>query len=148
MFARPAFVARFLAGIPDPFSLRFRLVGGAALVAGGFGALLVFASVQLDARRCAEVAREHAETLAHTAGAWLDGDAHAGLGPTPEKALSDAGAALVKLLAQSDYDGTVRTLRAHAETRAALTASPTTPRANALEVVIAAGAGVSKKDVD
>lgn len=143
MFARPAFVDRFLSRLPDPSSLRFRVVGWTGLVAGAFGLLLVLAALQLDARRCAEVARAHAETLAHTAGAWLDGDAHAGLGPDPKKALANASAVLAKLLEESDYPGVVRTLRPKAETKTQLAGQPGVQRANALEVVIQ-GAGKPK----
>ncbi len=148
MLARPAFVDRFLSRLPDPSSLRFRVVGWTALVAGTFGLLLVLAAVQLDSRRCAEVAREHAQTLAHTAGAWLDGDAHAGLGPDPDKALSDAGAVLARVLEQSDYPGIVRTLRPRAEAKAALAAQPGTARASALEVVLQGAGQPRLKELD
>lgn len=148
MLARPAFVDRFLARLPDPLALRFRVTAGIGLVAGAFGLVLVLAAVHLDARRCAEVAREHAETLAHTAGAWLDGDAHAGLGQDPDKRLSDAAAALEKLLVQSDYPGLVRTLRPKAEAKVALTAQPDVEHPAALEVVIQTGTNQVRQDVD
>ena len=148
MFSRPAFVARFLARLPDPRALRFRVMTGTGLVAGGFGAVLALAAVHLDARRCAEVAREHAETLAHVAGKWLDGDAHAGLGQAPEKRLSDSTAQLEKLLEESDYAGVVRTLRPKPEAKAALASQPSTARTGALEVVIETGGKQAKRDVD
>ncbi|NOT30558.1 MAG: hypothetical protein HOP15_08945, partial [Planctomycetes bacterium] len=148
MLARPAFVDRFLARLPDPLALRFRATAAIGLVAGAFGLLLTLAVVHLDARRCAEVAREHAETLAHTAGVWLDGDAHAGLGQDPDKRLSDASAALAKLLEQSDYPGLVRTLRPKAEAKTALAAQPDAARPSALEVVIQTGTNQVRQDVD
>src|SRR5262249_34107388 len=117
-------------------------------VAGSFALLLVFAAVQLDQRRCAEVARARAETLAQTAGAWLDGDAHAGLGNAPEQRLSDLGTSLGKLVEASDYDGAARTLRPSADEKANLTAHPERARADALELVIQTGAKLARHDVD
>jgi signal transduction histidine kinase len=148
MVSRPAFLARFLARLPDPRSLRLRIQGGVGLVAGLFGALLVVGAVQLDARRCAEVARERAETLAGTVGPWLDGDAHAGLGAEPEKRLSDATASLEKALETSAYPGTVRTLRPATALKGALAAQPGARRAGALEVVLQTGEGVVKGEMD
>lgn len=145
---RPAFLDRFLRRLPDPRALRNQVVGWTGLVAGSFGALLVLAAVQLDARRCAEVARERAETLAATAGVWLDGDAHAGLGQDPGKRLADLTASLEAALSASGYDGVVRTLRPKADAKAALTAQPRAPRAGALEVVIQTGPNRVHQDVD
>jgi hypothetical protein len=148
MLARPAFVARFLDRLPDHRSLRFRAVAWTGVVAGTFGLLLVLAAVQLDAKRCAEVARERAVTLAHVAGAWLDGDAHAGLGAEPEKALSDARAVLARVLEESDFEGRVRTLRPRPEFKATLAAEPAKARAGALEVVLEIGAKPTKEPLD
>src|SRR5436190_128969 len=117
MFKRPAFLDRFLSRLPDLRSLRFQSVAASAVVAGGFGLLLVLAAAQLDARRSAEVARVRAETLAQTASVWLDGDAHAGLGTTPEKRLTDLTASLDHLLETSDFAGMVRTLRPKADSK-------------------------------
>jgi len=148
MVSRPAFLERFLSRLPDPLSLHFRTVGWTAFVAGAFGLLLALGAIQLDARRSAEVARVRTETLAETAGLWLDGDAHAGLGPGPEKRLTDLTASLAKLLETSDYSGTVRTLRPRPDAKAVLAARPGTGRAGALEVVLAAGEGATKRDLD
>lgn len=148
MFSRPAFLTRFLDRLPDPRSVRFRVLGGVGLLAVSFGALLVFAAGQLDNRRCAEVAREHATTLAQTAGLWLDGDAHAGLGDKPEAHLADLEAVLTKLLEASDYDGVVRTLRPRKENKAALAAQPGRAHPKALEVVLEVGAGAGRKTQD
>ena len=105
MVQRPAFLARLTSRFPDFSSLRIRLQTGAGFLGAAFGLCLVLAATHLDARRCEEVARERAETLARTAGFWLDGDAHAGLGVGPEKRLEDLQATLEKLLTASDYDG-------------------------------------------
>lgn len=148
MVSRPAFLERLLSRLPDFLSLRFRTPGWTAIVAGSFGLLLAAGAIHLDARRCAEVARVRAVTMAETAGLWLDGDAHASLGPEPEKRLTDLGASLAKLLETSDYSGTVRTLRPRPEARAALEAKPGTARAAALEVVLATGERAAKKDVE
>lgn len=148
MFSRPAFLTRFLDRLPDVRSLRFRVLGGLGVLAVSFGALLVFAAGQLDGRRCAEVAREHAETLAQTAGVWLDGDSHAGLGDKPEKRLEDLEATLTKLLDDSDYDGVVRTLRPRQESKATLAAQPARPHAKALEVVLQVGSDAPRKDTE
>src|SRR5262245_46752353 len=134
MFSRPAFVGRLLGKFPDPLSLRVQGPAWTGLVAGAFVLLLVAATAQLDARRCAEVARARAETLALTAGPWLDGDAHAGLGQEPQKRLSDLTASLEKLLTASDFDAVVRTLRPHAEYKANLAGQPGVARAQAFEV--------------
>src|SRR5262245_9651664 len=98
MVSSPALLRTFLGRLPDPLSLRSRTVGWTTIVAGSFGVLLAFSAIQLDARRCEEVARVQAMTLAQTAGLWLDGDAHSGLGQEPEKRLSDLTASLQKLL--------------------------------------------------
>jgi len=148
MVSRPAFLERFLSHLPDPRSLRFRTLGWTGIVAGSFGALLALGAIQLDERRCAEVARVRALTLAETAGQWLDGDAHAGTGPGPEKRLSDLTASLEKLLETSDNASVVRTLRPKAESKAVLASRPGTFRPAALEVVIATGEGTSRRDVD
>lgn len=148
MVQRPAFLARLASRVPDLSSLRFRFQAGAGLVGGAFGLCLVLAATHLDARRCAEVARERAETLAQTAGMWLDGDAHAGLGTDPEKRLGDLQATLEKLLAANGYPGTVRTLRPKAEHKETLAARPGSPRAAALEVVLQTGKNVVRQDVD
>src|SRR5262245_12852024 len=148
MLKRPAFLDRFLGLFPDPLSLLNHAVGWTGLVAVAFGLLLVCATVQLDARRSAEVARERAETLAVTAGQWLDGDAHSGLGADPEKRLGDLTASLKHLLDVSGFDGSVRTLRPKAETTAALTRRPTAPRAEALETVLQTGGGKARANVD
>jgi signal transduction histidine kinase len=148
MFKRPAFLDRLTNRLQDLSSLHFRVQAGAGLLAGGFGVLLVLVAVQLDARRCEEVARTEAETLARTAGLWLDGDAHAGLGSEPEKRLSDLGATLAKLVEASDYPGVVRTLRPKAEQKAALTGRPDVAREKALEVVLQTGSSVVHQDVD
>lgn len=148
MVSRPAFLDRFLARIPDVSSLRFRVLAGAGGMAGLFGLLLALATVQLDTRRCAEVARTRAETLALTAGRWLDGDAHAGLGAEPEKRLEDLAATLTKLLAVDGYPGEVRTLRPKPEATTALAAHPSSPRPDALEVVLQTGASAVREDVD
>lgn len=139
MVSRPAFITRFLSRFPDPFSLRVQTLGWTGALAGSFGLLLVAATAQLDARRCAEVARARAETLAQTAGTWLDGDAHAGLGQEPEKRLADLGATLTKLLEASAFDGTLRTLRPTSEYKAELAAKPQHARPDALEVVLQNG---------
>lgn len=148
MVSRPAFLERFLGRLPDPLSLRFRSVGWTGIVAGSFGLLLALSAIQLDARRCAEVARVRAVTLAETTGLWLDGDAHANLGPAPEKRLTDATAMLTRLLEANGYSGVVRTLRPRSEAKAALTARPDVARSAALEVVLATGENTSKRDVD
>jgi signal transduction histidine kinase len=148
MFQRPAFIGRFLSRLPDPFSARFQLVGWTGLMSGAFAVLLVLGALQLDQRRCAEVARVRAETLARTAGLWLDGDAHSALGADPEKRLSDLGAVLAKLVAASDFDGTVRTLRPKASEKTALAASPGSVRKDALEVVLQTGENQVRVDVD
>ncbi|HEX6883258.1 MAG TPA: ATP-binding protein [Planctomycetota bacterium] len=128
--------------------MRVRLQLAAGLVAGLFGVLLVLAAAHLDLRRCTEVARAHAETLARTAGLWLDGDAHAGLGIQPEKRLADLGATLAKLAEANDLEGRVRTLRPKAEHRETLANRPGSPRPGALEVVLATGPSGARKDVD
>jgi len=139
---RPLLEERVRALLPDLRSLRIWLVGGAGGLALLFGACLVFAAVQLDERRGEEVARARAHTLAATAGMWLDGDAHAGLGQAPGKRLQDLGATLKHLLEVSGYPGTVRTLRPRPEVKTAMATSPRTPRAGALEVVLdSAGQG-------
>jgi signal transduction histidine kinase len=148
MVSRPAFLARFLSRFPDLRSLRSRGVGWTVFVAGSFGLLLALAAIQLDARRCEEVARVRAVTLAQTAGLWLDGDAHSGLGGEPEKRLADVTASLKKLLDLGDYPGSMRTLRPRADAKAALASRPEAGRAAALEIVIATGEGAGKKDVD
>src|SRR5262249_45533637 len=98
MFSRPAFLRSFFSRTPDLRALRSMLVGAFGLVSVLFGALLVAALARLDARRCEDVARERALTLALTAGAWLDGDAHAGLGHDADKRLSDLRATLDKVV--------------------------------------------------
>jgi hypothetical protein len=148
MFARPAFLDRILSRLPDVRALRFSVTLASALASGAFGLLLVLCAVHLDARRCAEVARAQAETLAHTAGAWLDGDSHAGLGQDPEKRLSDSAAVLRKLLEASDSPAVVRTLRPKATDKAALAAKPDAARAGALEVVLQTGVSGASPDVD
>lgn len=149
MFSRLSFLKSFPSRFPDLRSLRVKVLGGVGLVATTFGVLLVFATVQLDSRRCAEVARTHAATLAQTTGLWLDGDAHAGLGQAPEKRLADLSATLTTLLEASDYAGVVRTLRPRPEVKSALAAQPARPHANALQVVLRAGKSEdARADVD
>ncbi|MSR61532.1 MAG: hypothetical protein EXS08_03665 [Planctomycetes bacterium] len=148
MVSRPAFIDRILSRFPDPFSLRVQTLGWTGALAGSFGVLLVVATTQLDARRCAEVARARAETLALTAGTWLDGDAHAGLGQEPEKRLSDLGSTLAKLLEASEFDGTVRTLRPTPAYKAELAEKPQHARPGALEVVIQSGTAHISQPVD
>ena len=148
MVSRPAFLENFLSRAPDLLSLRFRTVGWTGLVAGSFGLLLALSAIQFDARRCEDVARVRAVTLAETAGLWLDGDAHANLGPDQEKRLADAAASLAKILEISGYSGVVRTLRPRPEAKAVLAAKPESARAAALEVVLATGENTSRSDVD
>jgi len=148
MFQRPAFVVRFLNRFPDPLATRTQLVAGSALSSGVFALVLVLGGIQLDQRRCAEVARTRAETLATTAGLWLDGDAHALLGADPEKRLADLGAQLALLSEKSAFEGTLRTLRAKASEKTALTSSPGASRRAALEVVLAAGEGSTRGELD
>lgn len=148
MFQRPAFVVRFLNRFPDPLATRSQVVAGSFLLSGGFALLLVLGAIQLDQRRCAEVARTRAETLATTAGLWLDGDAHALLGAEPEKRLSDLGAQLALLSEKSAFDGTLRTVRAKSAEKTALSSSPGAPRRAALEVVLAAGDGSARGELD
>lgn len=148
MFQRPEFISRFLSRLPDPLSARFQLVGWSGLVSGVFALGLVLGALQLDQRRCAEVARVRAETLAQTAGLWLDGDAHSALGTDPEKRLADLAAALAKLAAMSAFDGTIRTLRPKASEKTALAASPGSLRKDALEVVLQTGENQVHVDVD
>jgi len=148
MVSRPAFIDRILSRFPDPFSLRVQALGWTGALAGSFGLLLVVATSLLDARRCEEVARTRAETLAQTAGTWLDGDAHAGLGQEPAKRLSDLGATLNKLLEASEFDGAVRTLRPTSEYKAELAAKPQHARPGALEVVIQSGKARAAQPVD
>jgi hypothetical protein len=148
MFSRPAFLDRLLARLPDPLSLRVQVQGWTAIVAGTFGVLLVLAATQLDARRCAEVARARAETLASAAGTWLDGDAHAGLGEKPEQALADLKSTLIQLLERGGHDATVRTLRPRPANKTELAAKPGVARPQALEVVIQTGPGGAPASVD
>lgn len=148
MVKSPAFVARLASRFPDLSSVRTRLQLGAGLVAGLFGLLLVLAAAHFDLRRCEEVARARAETLARTAGLWLDGDAHAGLGTQLEKRLADLGATLAKLAEANDLAGRVRTLRPKAEHRETLENRPGSPRPGALEVVLATGPNAVRQDVD
>jgi hypothetical protein len=148
MVQRPAFLARLTSRFPDFSSLRVRYALGSGFLASVFGACLVLAAALLDARRCAEVARERAETLARTAGFWLDGDAHSGLGNDPEKRLDDLAATLGKLVEASDFDGTVRTLRPKGAEKDTLATRPGSPRPAALEVVLQTGANAVRKDVD
>lgn len=148
MVQRPAFVARLASRFPDLSSVRTRLQLGAGLVAGLFGLLLVLAAAHFDLRRCEEVARARAETLARTAGLWLDGDAHAGLGTQLEKRLADLGATLTKLAEANDLAGRVRTLRPKAEHKETLANRPGSPRPGALEVVLATGPKAVRQDVD
>jgi hypothetical protein len=89
-----------------------------------------------------------AVTLAETAGQWLDGDAHQGTGPGPEKRLNDLQASLEKVLQNSDYPAVVRTLRPKADAKAVIASRPSTFRPAALEVVIVTGEGTSRRDVD
>jgi signal transduction histidine kinase len=148
MFSRPAFLDRLLARLPDPLSLRVQVQGWTAIVAGTFGVLLVLAATHLDARRCAEVARARAETLAGAAGTWLDGDAHAGLGEKPEQALADVKSTLTRLLDKGGHDATVRTLRPRPANKTELAAKPGVARPQALEVVIQTGPGGASASVD
>jgi signal transduction histidine kinase len=106
------------------------------------------AVVQLDARRSAEVARGRAETLARTAGIWLDGDAHSGLGLEPGKRLEDLSANLARLLEDSDGEFVVRTLVPKPEIKTKLLAQPGARHAGALEVVLQSGAEGGRKDWD
>ena len=80
MLRRPAFVARFLDQLPDFAALRVRLQAKALTLSGLAALVFVAAVVQLDHRRCADVAQARAEALAQGLAPWLDGDAHAGLG--------------------------------------------------------------------
>src|SRR5688572_28450212 len=148
MVSRPAFLERFLSRLPDFLSLRFRTPGWTAIVAGSFGLLLAAAAIQLDARRCAEVARARAVTLAESAGKRLDGDAHADLGPEPGKRLTDLKASLNKLVETSGFDRRVRTLRPRPEAKAVLAAKPGAARAAALQIVLATGEKAALRDVD
>lgn len=148
MFQRPAFISRFLSRLPDPLSARFQLVGWTGLVSGTFALGLVLGALQLDQRRCAEVARVRAETLAQTSGLWLDGDAHSSLGADPEKRLSDLAAQLAKLVETSGFDGTIRTLRPKASEKTVLAASPGSVRKDALEVVLQTGENQVHVDLD
>jgi hypothetical protein len=148
MLRRPAFVARFLDQLPDFAALRVRLQAKALTLSGLAALVFVAAVVQLDHRRCADVAQARAEALAQGLAPWLDGDAHAGLGSDPEKRLSDVTAAVEKLLGAGDFDGSLRTLRAKTESKAALAADPAHARANALETVLQAGKNVVRTDSD
>ena len=148
MFQRPAFVVRFLNRLPDPFALRTQTVAGYGLLAGTFALLLVAGAIQLDGRRCAEVARVRAETLATTAGLWLDGDAHALLGSEPEKRLADLGAQLALLAETTAFDGTLRTLRLKPAEKTGITSSPGSRHRAALEVVLTAGEGSARGELD
>jgi len=148
MFQRPLIIVRFLNRFPDPLAARTQVVAWSGLLSGIFALLLVFGGLQLDQRRCAEVARARAETLATTAGLWLDGDAHALLGAEPEKRLADLGAQLALLGEKSAPEGTLRTLRPKAAEKTGITSSPGTSRRGALEVVLAAGERSARADVD
>lgn len=148
MFQRPAFVARFLSLFPDFRSTRVQQVGWTAFVSGSFALLFVAGAVTLDQKRGSEVARVEAETLARTAGLWLDGDAHSALGADPEKRLSDLGAQLALLKESSDYAGQLRTLRPKASEKTALAATPATARAQALETVLSTDAHGKASEVD
>lgn len=148
MFQRPAFIGRFFSRLPDPLRVRFQLVGWTAFVSGVCALLFVLGALQLDHKKGAEVARIEAETLARTAGLWLDGDAHSALGADPEKRLSDLGAQLAKLVATSDFDGTIRTLRPKASEKTGLAAAPGTAKRAALKVVLQTGENVVRTDVD
>jgi signal transduction histidine kinase len=148
MFQRPAFISRFLSRLPDPRRVRFQLVGWSAFVSGTCALLFVLGAVQLDQRKGAEIARTEAETLARTAGLWLDGDAHSALGADPEKRLSDLAGALAKLIAASDFDGTIRTLRPKASEKTGLAAAPGTAKRGALEVVLESGENPKRADLD
>jgi len=145
---RPRFLDRWLARLPDVFSLRTQVVLGTGLSAGVLALLFVLASSHLDATRSGEALQEHAETLAKTASIWLDGDAHVGLGNDPAKRLSDLTSSLDTLLRTSDYPGSMRTLRPKAVQKATLTAQPAVVHPEAMEVVIRTGTDHGKPEAD
>lgn len=139
MIKRPAFVDGLLDRYRALFGLGAQLQLRVGVLVVGFALAFVLAAVHLDDRRQAESRRGAARSLATTAGVWLDGDAHAGLGEDPEKRLGEVGDALGRVLETAGFEGVVRTLRPLPEAKTALMAAPDAARPNALEVVVSRG---------
>jgi signal transduction histidine kinase len=137
---RPAIVHDLQDRFGTFFGLRAQLQLRLGVVVAGFALAFVVLSVHIDERRQAEQRRAAAQTLAVTAAAWLDGDAHAGLGTDPTARIAALGQTLGRLLEASEFEGTVRTLRPVPESRTALMASPEAAHAEALETVLCRGA--------